>query len=59
MSRTHETGSVRLFKGGDLTSLGTVALGDDADNVRIDESVHRVRVGYGSGALAVKLRTFL
>ena len=45
-------GSVRLFNGGDLTSLGTIALGDDADNVRIEESAHRVWVGYGSGALA-------
>lgn len=46
-------GSVRIFKGGDLAPLGSVDLGEDADNVRIDESTHRVWVGYGSGALAV------
>lgn len=46
-------GSVHLFKGGDLMPLGEIALGDDADNVRIEESAHRVWVGYGSGALAV------
>jgi YVTN family beta-propeller protein len=46
-------GSVHLFKGGDLTSLGSIALGNDADNVRIEEGAHRVWVGYGSGALAV------
>jgi len=48
-----EDGSVRLYKGADLTSLGSIQLGDDADNVRIDEAAHRVWVGYGSGALAV------
>jgi len=46
-------GSVRLYKGTDLTPLGSLELGDDADNVRIDEAAHRVWVGYGSGALAV------
>jgi DNA-binding beta-propeller fold protein YncE len=46
-------GSVRLFKGEDLSSSGRIDLGDDADNVRIEEAAHRVWVGYGSGALAV------
>lgn len=46
-------GSVRLFNGGDLTPVGELALGDDADNVRVDDSTHHVFVGYGSGALAV------
>jgi len=45
-------GSVRFFKGEDLAPLGSLDLGEDADNVRIDESTHRVWVGYGSGALA-------
>jgi len=45
-------GSVRLYKGADLAPVGTIELGDDADNVRIDEAAHRVWVGYGSGALA-------
>ena len=33
--------------------VGKIALGDDADNVRVDATTHRVLVGYGSGALAV------
>jgi hypothetical protein len=46
-------GSVRLFQGGNLAPIGRIMLGDDADNVRVDEAAHRVFVGYGSGALAV------
>jgi DNA-binding beta-propeller fold protein YncE len=46
-------GSVHFFKGEDLTPLGSLDLGKDADNVRIDEVSHRVWVGYGSGALAL------
>ncbi|HKT73646.1 MAG TPA: hypothetical protein VJQ47_12195 [Steroidobacteraceae bacterium] len=46
-------GSVRLFRGPDLTPAGQIALGDDADNVRVDEVRHRVLVGYGHGFLAV------
>jgi DNA-binding beta-propeller fold protein YncE len=46
-------GSVRLFKGEDLSPLGRIDLGDDADNVRIEEAAHQVWVGYGSGALAI------
>jgi len=46
-------GSVRLYKGADLAPLGSIDLGDDADNVRIEEAAHRVWVGYGSGSLAV------
>jgi len=46
-------GSVHFFKGEDLAPLGSLDLGEDADNVRIDETTHRVWVGYGSGALAV------
>ena len=46
-------GSVRIFRGEDLSPVGRVDLGDDADNVRIDPSQNRVLVGYGKGALAV------
>jgi DNA-binding beta-propeller fold protein YncE len=46
-------GSVRLLRGEDLTSAGAIELGEDADNIRIDMSSHRVLVGYGNGALAV------
>lgn len=45
-------GSVRVFNAADLAPAGEIALGDDADNVRIDERAHRVWVGYGGGALA-------
>lgn len=33
--------------------LRTIALGDDADNVRFEAGSHRFYVGYGSGAIAV------
>jgi YVTN family beta-propeller protein len=46
-------GSVRLFRGEDFAPIGQIPLGEDADNVRLDASTHRVYVGYGSGALAV------
>jgi YVTN family beta-propeller protein len=46
-------GSVRLFRGADLAPAGQIALGSDADNVRVDEDGSRVFVGYGDGALAV------
>jgi len=46
-------GSVRLFRGPGLTPAGEIALGDDADDVRVDAADHRLYVGYGSGALAV------
>jgi DNA-binding beta-propeller fold protein YncE len=46
-------GSVRILRGDDLTLLRKIDLGDDADNIRIDQIHHRVFVGYGKGALAV------
>ena len=46
-------GTVRLFQGADLVPAGQIPLGDDADNVRVDDASHRLYVGYGSGALAV------
>src|SRR5215813_7570152 len=46
-------GTVRLFQGPNLSPAGQIELGDDADNVRVDEAAHEVWVGYGSGALAV------
>ena len=46
-------GSVRLFRGAELTPAGTVELGDDADNVRIDAGSGHFVVGYGSGGLAI------
>jgi YVTN family beta-propeller protein len=46
-------GSVRLFRGNDLSPVGRIDLGDDADNVRVDAARNRVLVGYGKGELAV------
>jgi len=46
-------GSVRLFHGAELQSAGTINLGDDADNVRLDPRTGNFIVGYGSGGLAV------
>ena len=45
-------GSVRVLRGEDLTPIGRIELGDDADNVRVDAARNRVLVGYGKGALA-------
>lgn len=46
-------GSVRFYRGADLTPTGLLHLGEDADNVRVDARQGRVIVGYGTGALAV------
>ena len=46
-------GSVRLFRGEDLSPVGVIDLGDDADNVRVDPRSGQVFVGYGKGGLAV------
>jgi uncharacterized protein YqcC (DUF446 family) len=46
-------GSVRLFNATDFSPVGSVALGDDADNVRIDPRNGLAAVGYGSGGLAL------
>jgi hypothetical protein len=46
-------GSLRLFQGPNYTGNGRIDFGNDADNVRVDQSNQRVVVGYGAGALAV------
>jgi YVTN family beta-propeller protein len=46
-------GSVRVYRGADFAPAGIVALGNDADNVRIDEAAGHVVIGYGKGALAI------
>ena len=45
-------GSVRLFHGTELSHSGTVKLGDDADNIRLDVRTGYLVVGYGNGGLA-------
>jgi hypothetical protein len=46
-------GSVRLYRGNDLTPVGRIDLREDADNIRLDERSGNLVVGYGSGGLAV------
>ncbi|MEZ2132647.1 MULTISPECIES: YncE family protein [unclassified Sinorhizobium] len=46
-------GSVRFFRGGDLSPAGAVSLGDDADNIRVDRQTGDVLIGYGNGSLAI------
>jgi DNA-binding beta-propeller fold protein YncE len=46
-------GSIAFFRADDFAPLGSVELGEDADNVRVDARTGRVVVGYGSGALAI------
>ena len=46
-------GAVRLFDAQSFQSIATIALGEDADNVRIDARNGHAIVGYGDGALAV------
>jgi YVTN family beta-propeller protein len=48
-----KSGLVQIYRGADLMPIAQIALGDDADNVRVDDAAHRVFVGYGSGAIAV------
>ncbi len=46
-------GSLRLFQGPNYTASGRIDLGNDADNVRVDQSSQHIVVGYGDGALAL------
>jgi len=45
-------GTVALLDGPSLRMRGSAALGDDADNVRVDPAGRSVAVGHGEGALA-------
>jgi DNA-binding beta-propeller fold protein YncE len=48
-------GSIRLFSGDDFSPRGRVDLGDDADNLRVDQinNNNLVVAGFGSGGLAI------
>lgn len=46
-------GTVRFFNADSLTPLGSVSLGEDADNVRADPKTGQIAVGYGSGAVVI------
>ena len=45
-------GSVQFFRGADFAPAGMIALGDDADNVRVVARTGNAIVGYGNGGLA-------
>jgi len=47
-----EDGTVRIFDAQTWKPLRSIALGDDADNIRRDAATQRIYVGYGSGGLA-------
>ena len=46
-------GSVRFYRGEDLAPAGSLALGNDADNVHIDPRTGNFFVGNGSGGLGI------
>ncbi len=46
-------GSVRFYHGADFAETGRLALGRDADDVRIDPKTGQALVGYGDGGIAV------
>lgn len=46
-------GTVRYYRGDTLAPAGVTALGDDADNIRVDPRDGSFVVGYGRGGLAV------
>src|SRR5438094_1539908 len=46
-------GTVRTFDARSFTTISSLDLGDDADNVRYDSTVGRLVVGYGDGALGI------
>ena len=46
-------GTLHAWHAADLSPAGTVKLGGDADNVRVDEHAKRVYAGFGDGAMAI------
>lgn len=46
-------GSLRLFQASGFAPLGSLELGSEADNIRLDPWRNRIVVGYGKGALAL------
>jgi hypothetical protein len=48
-----EDGSVHFYGASDFAALGTLNLGSDADNARVDVRTGNIVVSYGDGGLAV------
>jgi hypothetical protein len=46
-------GTVRFYQADDLSLVGSLAVGGDADNLRVDAKSGELIVGYGDGALGV------
>ena len=46
-------GSVDFFRASDFSPVGRIELGDDADNLRVDNRTGHLVVGYGAGGLAI------
>src|SRR6266487_1140209 len=46
-------GTVRTLDARSFTTISSLDLGDDADNVRYDSTLGRLVVGYGDGALGI------
>jgi len=46
-------GTVALYRNDDLSPLGSIALGEDADDVHVDQRTGRIFVGFGEGAVAI------
>lgn len=45
-------GAVQVYNGEDYSPAGTLKLGSNADNLRLDEATSLLYVGYGQGAIA-------
>ena len=46
-------GTVHFYRSADRQEVAQISLGDDADNLRVDERNGHLVVGYGSGGIAV------
>jgi DNA-binding beta-propeller fold protein YncE len=46
-------GICNIYDGKSLAPIGTIDFGDDADNVRYDNSAKRVYVGFGDGGIGI------
>ena len=46
-------GTCRILDGHSFKTIASIAVGDDADNVRYDPKSRKVYIGYGNGGLAV------
>jgi hypothetical protein len=46
-------GKLRIYDGKSLTVQETLEFGEDADNVRYDEQIGNIWVGYGNGGIAI------